>query len=161
MKAVLPLVAGTLLAVGLMSQAQAAQPKPATAPPASAQVRPAEQGLVDPNSVGKWALQALALVDRGELAQLWDGASAAMKNEFKREAFVVGVQTARKGLGNATGREWLQISRQQGDGKGVPAGEYVSAEFLVRYAQGAPRVEMVTFRRDPDGVWRFMGYALR
>lgn len=161
MKAILPLVAGTLLAAGLMSQAQAAQPKSATAPQASAQVSAAAQSLVDPNSVGKWALQALALVDRGELAQLWDDASAAMKRELKREAFVAGVQTARKGLGSAVGREWLQVSRQQGDGKGVPAGEYASAEFLVRYAQGAPRVEMVTFRRDQDGVWRFMGYVVR
>lgn len=159
MKAALTLIAGTLLVIGLVPQARAASPKAEPAQ-ANTQARTATQGLVDPNSVGKWALQAIALIELGEMVQVWDGASTAMKGELKRDAFVTGVQTARKGLGTATAREWLQVSRQFGDGKEVPAGEYVSAEFLVRYAQGASRVEMVTFRRDQDGIWRFMGYVV-
>ena len=159
MNPALRFVAGSCIAVGLLSVANAAQPSVPVQQDAARRA-PAAQ-LVDPNSVGKWALQALALVDRGQLVQLWDGASPTMKQRVKREDFVAGVQASRRGLAAIEGREWLVISRQLGDGQSIPGGEYVTAEFLLRLRQGPPRTELVTFHRDEDRTWRFMGYSVR
>jgi len=145
------LLLGSALAMGLAPMAQAQQSS-----------KPAAQGIVDPDSVVGWSARAIAMIDRGELAPLWDGASAATKGRVRRDDFVAGVQASRKALGAASAREWTSVRRQLNTGTaGLPAGEYVTVELVSQFAQKQVKAEMVTFRHDEDGLWRFAGYAVR
>ena len=160
-------VAACLLLAG-QAPAQNTRPQPSQrvqpSPPA-VQAQPAkapQQGLVDPNMVGGWAGQVIQLIDRGQLAQVWDGASPVAKKNVKRENFIAGVQAARKPLGAVAGREWTAVRRQRNPGsEGVPAGEYASVELVTLFAGNQVKSEMVTFRHDEDGTWRFTGYVVR
>jgi hypothetical protein len=72
------------------------------------------------------------------------------------------VQAARKPVGAVARREWSVVRRQRSAGSdGVPAGEYASVETLVQFAGNQVRSELVTFRQNEDGTWRFAGYVLR
>ena len=138
-----------LLAFGA-STVQAAQPQPANA------------AALEPNAVADWAARVISMIDRGEAAQLWDGASSVAKQRVKRDAFVAGVQAARKPLGAVAGREWASVRRQRhAEGREVPAGEYASVEVVALFANKQVKTELVTFRHDEDGTWRFAGYVVR
>ena len=155
------------LAMGLLATSQApAQSRPEQPSQRSPQARTAQaqpaKSIVDPNSVAGWAGQALAFVDKDQLAQLWDGASAVAKKHAKRENFIAEVRAVRKPFGAVKERQWSAVRRQQNAGDAnVPAGEYASVETVVLFANNQVKSELVTFRHDEDGAWRFAGYVLR
>jgi len=153
------IAASTLMGADVLAQGRTVQPSQSVRPqPAPA----AGAGIVDPSSVAGWAARVLAMVDGGQLAPLWDGASPVAQRAVKREDFVAAVQAARKPMGAPVGREWIAVRRQRGTGDGtLPAGEYASVELAVTAADKRVRLELVTFRLDEDGTWRFAGYVLR
>ncbi len=158
---VLPAVLVASLLGAAPASAQSRQAQPSQPSPQAQRVPPAA-AVVDPNSIAGWAGQAIALIDAGQLAQLWDGASAVAKKQVKREEFIAAVQAARKPLGAVSAREWSVVRRQRNPGNDdVPAGEYASVETIVQFAGNRVGTELVTFRKDEDGTWRFAGYVLR
>jgi hypothetical protein len=100
-------------------------------------------------------------MDAGQAAKLWDEASAVTKKSVTRDAFIAGINKARQPLGKSSGRNWVSIRRQVGDGKALPPGLYASAEFLVEFAGKRTMRELVSFRLDEDGTWRFSGYVVQ
>ena len=50
---------------------------------------------------------------------------------------------------------------QAGDGKALPSGLYASVEFLVEFSGKRTMRELVSFRLDEDGTWRFSGYVVQ
>lgn len=146
-----------LLATGVV----AAQQTPAARSAApQATTRPAP-GAVDPNAIRDAGLRVAAAVDAGQAAQLWDEASVVTKKTLSREAFVAGIGKSRQPLGKAPNRSWLSVRRQSGDGSALPPGLYASIEFLAEFAGKPPVRELVSFRLDEDGSWRFAGYAVQ
>lgn len=141
-----------LLATG----AVAAQQPPA----AQAAVRPSP-GTIEPNAVRDAGMRVLMAIDAGQAAKLWDEASTITKKSVSREAFVAGIGKSRQNVGKPASRNWLSVRRQFGDGNALPSGLYASTEFLAEQAGKPPVRELVSFRLDEDGNWRFTGYAVQ
>ncbi|WP_140725618.1 MULTISPECIES: DUF4019 domain-containing protein [Gammaproteobacteria] len=118
-------------------------------------------GAIEPNAVRDAGLRVVTVVDSGQPAQLWNEASSVTKKSVARDAFVAGINKSRQPLGKVVSRNWLSVRRQSGDGKALPAGLYASAEFLTEFAGKPPVRELVSFRLDEDGAWRFSGYAVQ
>ena len=139
----------------------AAQQKPASQPAASqATDRPAP-GAIEPRAVRDAGLRVAMAVDAGQAGRLWDEATAVTKKSLTRDAFIAGISRSRQGLVKAATRNWLSVRRQSGDGNALPPGLYASIEFLAEFP-GKPLVrELVSFRLDEDGTWRFAGYAVQ
>jgi hypothetical protein len=118
-------------------------------------------GDLAPNALHDTALHVAGVVDSGNVTQLWDGASVVTRRTVAREAFVEGVTRARRPLGAMVGREWSVLRRQYSAGGSVPAGHYASVEFVATFAGNRKAREVVSFRQDEDGVWRFTGYVIQ
>jgi len=140
----------------LASGVSAAQQPPA----AQAAAQPAA-GAIEPNAIRDAAQRVAMAMDAGQAAKLWDEASAITKKSVTRDAFIAGISKSRQPLGKATGRNWVSVRRQAGDGQTLPAGLYASAEFLVEFADKRTMRELVSFRLDEDGTWRFSGYVVQ
>jgi glucose/arabinose dehydrogenase len=145
-----------LLTTGLV----AAQQKPASLSAASQAARPAP-GAIEPDAVRDAGLRVAMAVDAGQVERLWDEATAVTKKSVTRDAFIAGISRSRQGLAKAATRNWLSVRRQSGDGNALPPGLYASAEFLAEFP-GKPLVrELISFRLDEDGAWRFAGYVVQ
>jgi hypothetical protein len=147
--AVLLLTAGT---------AVAQQQRPAAAQAATHQTA---AGTIDPNAIRDAGQRVAAAIDAGQAAKLWDEASTVTKKSVARDAFIAGINKGRQPLGKIATRNWLSVRRQFGDGQALPSGLYASAEFLAEPAGKPPVRELVSFRLDEDGTWRFAGYAVQ
>ncbi len=142
---------GLLLLSGVCTDALAQTP----APP------PQAQQEVDPNTLASAGGRAMQALDGGRAGDLWDGASQIAKQATKRNDFVANVANARKPLGAPVSRAWSAVRRQQiASGDRLPPGQYASVEFLTRFASGKSVRELVSFRLEEAGVWRFTGYVL-
>jgi hypothetical protein len=118
-------------------------------------------GTIEPNAIRDAAMRVVLAIDAGQAAKLWDEASTVTKKSVARDAFVAGINKGRQPLGKIATRNWLSIRRQFGDGQALPSGMYASAEFLAEAAGKPPVRELVSFRLDEDGTWRFAGYAVQ
>jgi len=117
---------------------------------------------VDPSKMSDAAMRVAASIDRGGMADMWDGASKAMQSRVKKKDFVERIGELRKKLGPVVGRSWIVVHREKGGaGTTLPAGQYASVEFELAAASGVKAKELVSFTLDADGVWRVVGYTLR
>ena len=149
-----------IMAITVMADAQS-QSKPtapaaASAPPAAAAKNDAG---IEPNAVRDVALRMARVVDSGQAGQLWDGGSPVIKRTASRDAFVANTAAKRKGFEQPVAREWAAITRQQGGT--LPPGKYMSVEFLTTFPGNRVLRELISFRQDEDGIWRFVGYAIQ
>jgi len=143
--------------------------RPAAAPAAPAapaqQLTPAQQAQLEKQNaeMSAAALQAARLVDGGQTAQLWDGASAVARKAVTRDAFTKQVSADRARLGALVGRGQPSISRVRFNaGAAVPEGLYLNVTYPTRFANSPQPVrELVSFRLDEDKVWRLAGYSVR
>lgn len=152
---------------------RAAAPAPAPVPAAGParpaapvqQLTPAQQAQLDKQNAEMTAaaLQAVKMVDAGQTAQLWDGASAVARKAVARDAFAKQVAADRSRLGALVGRGQPSISRVRFNaGAAVPEGLYVNVTYPTRFEKSAQPVrELVSFRLDEDQVWRLAGYSVR
>src|SRR5690349_14438282 len=111
MNARLPLAIALLFGA---SFAGLAQTRPATPPPATAARPPAVGGAapsVDPDAVVQAALTVAQLIDQGQTAQVWQGASPVARAAATEKQFVDGIATRRNALGTPVSREWTSVSR--------------------------------------------------
>lgn len=130
-------------------------------PTASARPAAPAAGTIEPNAIRDAGVRVVMAMDAGQAAKMWDEASAVTKKSVTRDAFVAGTNKARQALGKTNNRNWLSVRRQFGDGQALPQGLYASAEFLAESPGKPPVRELVSFRLDEDGVWRFAGYAVQ
>lgn len=137
------------------SSAQAAPPVPAAPRLTAEQQRQNQQ-------MQQAALQVAQMVDQDKVAQIWDGASAVVKQIISRDAFVRGVDADRRTVGAPLARSLASLTYSQSDGKNLPAGLFVNVAFLTRFAnEKQPVRELVSFHLDSDHVWRVTGYTVR
>lgn len=137
----------------------------ALAPAVHAQQQPAAASAradIAPSALRDAALTVAQAVDAGQAAQLWQSASRVTRAAIAQRAFVDSVVASRKPFGQAAQRQWSDIrlrdvSAQQG--QTTPPGRYGSVEFDTRFG-GRRAQELVSFRLDEDGQWRFAGYTL-
>lgn len=144
----------SMMAVTAGAQTPAVQPRPQQAGAAT----PAQ--LPDPGRIHSAAVAVARAVDAGQAGRLWDESTALTKRTVKRDAFVEAITKSRATLGAISNREWLLVTRQQGGQNGLPAGNYISVEFGAALSGGRTAHELVSFRLDEDGIWRFTGYTI-
>ena len=164
----------TLAALALCGNALAQQPAPQPAPaaqPAAAQPPAMEQLTTEQRAalakqdadMSQAALQVLQMVDGNRIGEVWDGASAAMKQMVSRDEFIKQVTIDRNRLGAVSSRSAPEVSRSLfRAGQQVPEGLYINVRSATTFASNAQPVrELVSFRLDEDRVWRVSGYSLR
>lgn len=145
------ILSGTAIAQG---QAQAPRSAPA---PQQAAARD-----IDPNTLANSALQILQAIDRDQTGVLWDNSSSVTKRSARRDDFVGYVGKSRKPLGAASSRDWIAVRREiVADGGQLPPGLYASIEFASQFQSRRSAKELVSLRRDEDGMWRFSGYVIQ
>lgn len=148
-------MAAALCLWGAAAQAQGPAPRPAAAQPAA----PRD---IDPNSLANTALQLLQAIDRDQAGLLWDQSSSVTKRTARREDFVGYVGKNRKPLGAASARNWISVRREVvGENAALPSGLYASIEFSSQFQGRRTAKELVSLRRDEDGLWRFSGYVVQ
>lgn len=145
----LALVAG----VALAAQAQN------TAPAA-----PADNGAIsnpEMERAGQTAAQGwLLLLDRKDWGTAWDASASMFRQSVPLSAWMDGVPKLRDPLGAFVEREPAAVVYKK-TLPGRPAGDYVTAIFVSKFAN-KPRVEeTVTTVREQDGRWRVTGYTAR
>lgn len=145
-----------ILSGAVIAQGQGQAPRPASAP------QQAAARDIDPNTLANTALQMLQAIDRDQAGLLWDNSSNVTKRSAKRNDFVGHVGKTRKPLGTADSRNWIAVRREVvADGGPLPAGLYASIEFASQFQGRRPAKELVSLRRDEDGMWRFSGYVVQ
>ncbi len=160
----------TVAALALSGTALAQQP--ASPPQAAGAQQPAMEQLTPEQRAAlarqdadmtQAALQVLQLVDGNRIGEVWDGASAAMKQMVGRDEFIKQVTIDRNRLGAVASRGTPEVSRSLfRAGQQVPEGLYINVRSATRFAGSAEPVrELVSFRLDEDRVWRVSGYSLR
>jgi len=161
-------LAGLAFCTGALAQQPAPQPQAQPAPagqPAMDQLTPEQRAALAKQDadMSQAALQVMALVDANRVGEVWDGASAAMKNVVSRDEFIKQVTIDRNRLGAVGTRANPDVSRSLFEaGQQVPQGLYINVRSATQFANEAQPVrELVSFRLDEDKVWRVSGYSLR
>lgn len=116
---------------------------------------------ISPNQWLDAAASVLSAMDGNKAGDLWDGASPAVKKAVQRNAFLTQSAATRKSLGAAANRTWIAVRRMQvASGGNAPAGLYTSVELQTTFAANKVGNELISFRLDEDGTWRFAGYTV-
>jgi hypothetical protein len=81
-----------------------------------------------------------------------------MKQRVAKKELVASMKKSR-GTDAVTAREWIAIEHGYlAAGPQMPQGHYVNVRFRATFGKRVV-TEMVTFRQEADGGWRWMGYA--
>ena len=158
---------GLALALGLGSawaQQGAAQPAPAAAAQSQQQQVANQQAGIAPAALLGISLLVVQAIDAVRYRELWSGASPAVRAFVSDVDFVKGVAQLRgKSPGVPTQRAWVRLDLQQQSARPEtrsPGGLYATCTFESQFGS-TPRREIVSFRLDEDGQWRFAGYNLQ
>lgn len=138
---------------------QAVSPPAQSTAPASA----ARQGVIAPEALLGMGFDVAQAIDGTRYRELWMTASQAVRAGVSDVDFVKGVTSMRRSVALPSKRLWMRLDVQrqtdQPD-KGAPGGLYASCMFETQFG-GVTRREIVSFRLDEDGQWRFAGYSLQ
>jgi len=109
------------------------------------------------------AATIIQLVEQGKAGEVWDGASIAAKTSTTRDSFIKNIDDDRKQLGAVSARRQQSVARlNYSSGNNSTEGYYISVIYTTRFANTPqPIRELVSFRLDPDKVWRMSGYSVR
>lgn len=152
-------------AVGVAgAQTSTAAQQPASQAKAQQQLTPEQRAAIQKRNetLVKYANQILAMIDNGQIGEVWDQASEVAKKAVTRDKFVDAVKAARAKLGAAKGRKIVAMYQSTSDGKKqLPAGTYVNIRYQSQFADSTqPAVELVSFHLDSDQRYRLSGYTV-
>jgi hypothetical protein len=144
-----------------------AQNRPGAIPqqPATPQLTPEQRAALQKQNevLVKYADRIIAMIDNGQVGQVWDQASDVAKKTISRDEFVKTTEADRTRLGAVKSRKVTVVTRtiSKGNGK-LPAGEYVNVNYATQFSnQPKPTRELVSFHLDGDRKWRLSGYTVR
>jgi beta-lactamase regulating signal transducer with metallopeptidase domain len=106
----------------------------------------------------------LGEIDAGNYAKSWADASGAFKAAVTSDQWVAALANVRTPLGHLNERKKVSVLYQTVTpevGVNPRAGEYVIAQFDTSFENLKYAVETVTFKKEPDGVWRAAGYLTK
>ena len=102
----------------------------------------------------------LALTDKSDVAASLAAASKKFQEQLDEPGWRAALAQAREPLGQPINRT-ARATRFDTKLPGGPDGEYAQILFETEYSNGSKVRETVTLEREPDGVWRVMGYLIR
>lgn len=98
-------------------------------------------------------------IDKGEYAKSWAKGDPVFRRTIDEDVWVKTLNEYRKPLGKVQSRT-LDEQRIAWDPKGLPKGVYMVVIYKTVFAQSPDGGELVTLRRDSDGVWRVLTYEI-
>jgi hypothetical protein len=142
-----------------------AQTQPASTPqtPSARQLTPEQRAAIQKQNqvLVKYAESVVAMIDNGQVGQVWDQASDVAKQSVTREQFVKTTEADRAKLGKMSSRKAAGVTRSISKGGKLPAGMYVKVNFATRFGNDAkPTRELISFHLDNDKKWRLSGYTV-
>ena len=102
----------------------------------------------------------LLIADKGDVEASWSAAGKKFREVLDLTAWRQGLAEARGPLGEVRSRTML-ATRFDTKMPGGPDGDYAQVLFETDFAKNSAARETVTLEREPDGVWRVMGYLIR
>lgn len=118
---------------------------------------------VAPDALRDAALGVAQAVDGGQAAQLWQAASPVTRADIPQQLFLDALNKGRQGLGQPSQRQWVGIYMRDVSATQrelARPGRYGNVRFATTFANNRPMTELVSFRLDEDGQWRFTGYVI-
>lgn len=118
---------------------------------------------INPGQIYAGAISALQQIDRGDLGAIWDNSSEVTRRSTTKSNFINSVRQLRRPLGAPKYRQWQTVTWQKVKIKNVKNAYniFVSVRFVTNFTRRAMVNEMVSFRLDRDGSWRFTGYVIQ
>jgi hypothetical protein len=110
--------------------------------------------------VQEMARSWLADTDRGNAAQSWKNAGKKFRNAITVERWAASLAQVRPPLGALSQRAQLSTQFRKNI-PGAPDGEYAIVVFRTTFAKKMDARETLTLEREPDGVWRVIGYLIQ
>jgi hypothetical protein len=158
------LVCALLLAAAGVAGAQN-QPRASQQQPAARQLTPQQRAALQKQNevLVKYADRIIAIIDNGQVGEVWDQASDVAKKTISRDQFIKTTDADRARLGAVKSRKVAAVTRtiSKGNGK-LPAGEYLNVNYATQFDnQAKPTRELVSFHLDADRKWRLSGYTVR
>jgi hypothetical protein len=153
------------LLIGGAGIAGAPQTQPATAQqnPAARQLTPEQRAAIQKQNqvLVKYAESVVAMIDNGQIGQVWDQASDVAKQSVTRDQFVKTTEADRAKLGKMNSRKVASVTRSVSRGGKLPAGMYVNVNFATQFGNNTkPTRELISFHLDNDKKWRLSGYTV-
>jgi len=102
----------------------------------------------------------LALVDRGDAKAARDRAAVKFRESAPEDRWAKALAVQRGPRGPVVQRT-LARTRFEKSFPGAPEGEYAVLAFRTAFEKEAGGTETVTLEREPDGIWRVVGYTIR
>ena len=102
----------------------------------------------------------LLIADKGDVEASWSAASKKFREVLDLTTWRQALTEARRPLGAVRTRT-MRATRFDTKMPGGPDGDYAQVLFETDFAQNSSALETVTLEREPDGVWRVMGYLIR
>ena len=141
-----------------------AQTQPATIQkPAAKQLTPEQRAAIQKQNqvLVKYAESVVAMIDNGQIGQVWDQASDVAKQSVTRDQFVKTIEADRAKLGKMNSRKVASVTRSVSRGGKLPAGMYVNVNFATQFGNNTkPTRELISFHLDNDKKWRLSGYTV-
>lgn len=106
------------------------------------------------------AMAWLAIVDAGDYEQSWKDAAEFLRQSITEEGWADMMMKFRKPLDAMKSRILVKVDNTE-TLPGVPDGEYVVMQFDTSFETKETAVEIVTFMKQSDGVWKAAGYVIR
>jgi hypothetical protein len=107
------------------------------------------------------AQKFLALTDANDAKGAWEAAGKQFRDAITPERWAEGLNEVRLPLGPLVERTQLSAQFTNNFEGAAGEGEYVLLVFRTSFAKRTDIRETVTLQREPDGVWRVIGYLIR
>ncbi len=106
------------------------------------------------------AVQWLVLLDKGDYPGTWALTGAAFRNAVTADEWTSAAMGTRGRMGVLRERKnkSVQLSNSL---PGVPDAEYAVVQFDTVFEKKEKAQESLTLVREPDGIWRVVGYFVR
>jgi hypothetical protein len=102
----------------------------------------------------------LQIAYKGDVEASWSAAGKKFREVLDLTTWRQALTEARAPLGEVRSRT-IRATRSDTKMPGGPDGVYAQVLFETDFAQNSAARETVTLEREPDGVWRVMGYLIR
>jgi hypothetical protein len=106
------------------------------------------------------AQEWLALADAGDSVRSWEATSEYFRNFVSQDQWTESLNAFREPLNVLISRTLVRVIPTPVL-PGVPDGEYEVLKYNSVFGHKASAVETVTVKKDPDGVWRVIGYYIK
>ncbi len=112
----------------------------------------------DIDNSDRYALEWLAVVDKGDFGNAYDMTTKALQFTMPRNEWVPMMKAMKGSKGEVTERKVIDI-RTAKDPKGAPQGDYMIFIYETTFSNGKKATEILSLQ-EYNGVWRVYSYTL-